>query len=87
MNLSKNLVHSYQIYNDLVDLDLNIDQVYLNLDQAIPCGLIVNELVSNALKYAFPEDSGGTISIKLAEKDNRVLFEVADDGIGLPDWF
>jgi PAS domain S-box-containing protein len=71
LNLSKNLVHSYRVYNELVDLKLDIGKVVLNLDQAIPCGLIVNELVSNALK--------------LEEIDKMVFLHVADTGIGLPD--
>jgi PAS domain S-box-containing protein len=85
LNLSKNLVHSYRVYNELVDLKLDIGKVVLNLDQAIPCGLIVNELVSNALKYAFPGGSEGDISIKLEEIDKMVFLHVADTGIGLPD--
>jgi PAS domain S-box-containing protein len=85
LNLSKNLVHSYRVYNELVDLKLDIDKVVLNLDQAIPCGLIVNELVSNALKYAFPGGAEGDISIKLEEVDKKVFLHVADTGIGLPE--
>lgn len=86
-NLAKNLVHSYRVYNDLVDLVLEIDKVVLNLDQAIPCGLIVNELVSNALKYAFPDESAGEISIKLTQTGSIVSLQVEDTGIGLPDNF
>ena len=82
-NLSKNLVHSYRVYNELVDLDLDIDKVYLNLDQAIPCGLIVNELVSNSLKYAFTEGSSGKITVGLSENDKKVQLRVEDTGIGL----
>ncbi len=88
LNLSKNLVHSYRVYKDLVELKLDIDQVYLNLDQAIPCGLIVNELVSNALKYAFPDDKEiGYIRIRIKEVENKVQIEVEDNGIGLPEGF
>ncbi|MDQ3191174.1 MAG: PAS domain S-box protein, partial [Bacteroidota bacterium] len=83
-NLSKNLVHSYRLYNNLVDLRLDIDEVYLNLDLAIPCGLIINELVSNALKYAFPNNKKGTIFITVKIKENNLELKVKDNGIGFP---
>jgi two-component sensor histidine kinase len=84
-NLSTNLLHSYQIYSNLVEIKYNLSQVFLTLDQAIPCGLIVNELVSNALKHAFPNGKTGTISIELNEEKDCVLLGIMDDGIGLPD--
>ncbi len=87
LNLSKNLVHSYRVYNDLVDLNLDFDKVYLNLDQAIPCGLIINELVSNALKYAFGEEEEGEIYISFREREEEVIMKVEDTGIGLPEGF
>jgi two-component sensor histidine kinase len=63
--------------------DLNLD-----LETVIPCGLIVNELVSNALKYAFPGDMRGTIEIGLVRDDaDFLVLTVRDDGIGLPDGF
>jgi two-component sensor histidine kinase len=57
----------------------------LEIDAAIPCGLIVNELVSNALKYAFPNERGGTIAVSLSEEAEAVTLQVCDDGIGIPD--
>jgi PAS domain S-box-containing protein len=83
-NLSKNLVHSYQSFEDQVQLDLNIQEVYLNLDIAIPCGLIINEILSNALKYAFPNNRKGTISIRLAHKNQNITLIIHDNGVGLP---
>jgi len=59
----------------------------LNLDQAIPCGLIINELVSNALKYAFKGRKKGRLSIYLHEEDNEVVIAIKDDGVGLPKDF
>ncbi|MBA3898662.1 MAG: PAS domain S-box protein, partial [Bacteroidetes bacterium] len=84
-NLSKNLVYSYRIYNNLIELKLDIDEVYLNLDLAIPCGLIINELVSNALKYAFPRNKKGSIFIKVKVVGDSLAIVVKDNGIGFPE--
>ncbi len=63
-----------------------LDQVTLGLDEAIPCGLVVNELVCNALKYAFPGGRQGSVKVGLAAKDDgMVLIVVEDDGVGLPE--
>jgi PAS domain S-box-containing protein len=86
-DLSKNLVHSYQVYGELVELEFRLGDILLNLDQSIPCGLIVNEIVSNALKYAFPGGRKGRIRIALMEEGNRVTLSVEDNGVGLPEGF
>ncbi|OFY89976.1 MAG: hypothetical protein A3K10_15215 [Bacteroidetes bacterium RIFCSPLOWO2_12_FULL_31_6] len=83
-NLSKNLVHSYGILDNYVDLNLVIDDVSLNLDLSIPCGLIINELVSNALKYAFSNTKKGVIKIGLFEDKENINLIVQDNGRGLP---
>jgi two-component sensor histidine kinase len=57
----------------------------VTIDVAIPCGLIVNELVSNALKYAFPKERTGTIVVSLSEERGMLALEVSDDGIGIPE--
>ena len=84
VSLSKNLVHSYGIYDNLIDLKLSAGDISLNLDLSIPCGLIINELVSNALKYAFNETKKGEIKIKLLEKNDQIHLTVQDNGVGLP---
>ena len=62
--------------------------VTLSLDSAIPCGLIINELVSNSLKHAFPADQGGEICVSLHEnEEHKLVLTVSDSGIGLPDDF
>jgi len=59
----------------------------LNLDQAIPCGLIINELVSNTFKHAYPDGQDGILKISIKEKEGRMAIMVADDGIGISeDW-
>ena len=84
-SLSKNLVHSYGVFDDLIDLKLSVGDISLNLDLSIPCGLIINELVSNSLKYAFLNQEKGIIKIKLFEKNENVNLIVQDNGLGLPN--
>jgi PAS domain S-box-containing protein len=70
-----------------VDLHVEIEDLSLGLDEAIPCGLIINELVSNALKYAFPPDEtdGGEIRIEVRPRqDGQLVLTVGDNGVGLP---
>lgn len=59
----------------------------LHIDRAIPAGLIVNELISNVFKYAFPEDKGGNILVKLTELGGEFKLTIKDDGIGIPENF
>ena len=64
----------------------HIDNVVLGVDTAIPCGLIINELVSNALKYAFPNNQGGEICIDLrTTSDQKFTLVVKDNGAGFPE--
>lgn len=87
VNLSNNLVHSYRLNKHLIDLKLEIDEIFLNLDDSIPCGLIINELVSNALKHAFGNNEPGEIEIKVKNKVKTLYLSVADNGKGLPKNF
>ena len=87
LSLSKNLIHSYSLSKDKITLRTKLSQIFLSLDQAIPCGLIVNELVSNSLKYAFEKDKEGEIFISLEENKNILTLVIGDNGIGLPPGF
>jgi two-component sensor histidine kinase len=82
-NLTSNLFHSYNTNPNLITI-INAEHIYLNIETAIPLGLIISELVSNSLKYAFPE-VGGEITIQLSTKDNLYELIVSDDGIGIPE--
>ena len=84
VSLSKNLVHSYGVLDSFVETNFTIDNVSLSLDLSIPCGLIINELVSNALKYAFKGRKKGKLNISLLLKNGVVTIIVADDGVGVP---
>lgn len=70
-----------------VRLDLRVADVSVGLEQAIPCGLLINELVSNALKHAFPGDRTGCVTVEIRRDAGRVRLSVADDGVGLPPEF
>jgi len=74
--------------NPRAALNLDTVDILLGIDVAIPCGLIINELVSNALKYAFPEGKEGTISVTMkAEDQDHIVLMVQDDGVGIPEQF
>jgi len=83
-SLTKNLVHTYSINSQKIKLILTTDKLILNLDLSIPCGLIINEIISNSLKYAFPNNRDGIIFVTLSAKKKKVTIEVGDNGIGLP---
>jgi PAS domain S-box-containing protein len=88
--LARDLFYSYGVDSERIQLRFELDPVTLGLNQAIPCGLILNELLTNCLKYAFPDGRSGEVAVKLLRGDGEVLkLTVADDGVGLPaefDW-
>jgi PAS domain S-box-containing protein len=72
--------------SDLIDLKADVRNVILDVNKAIPCGLIINELVSNALKHAFTGGERGTVSIRMhAHNEGGVTLSVSDDGKGFPE--
>jgi two-component sensor histidine kinase len=82
------LIQSYSLRPEQIVLKIHVAEIKLPLDMAIPCGLIVNELISNSLKHAFPEGSGGEITIEFThDQDNHATLSVNDDGIGFPTEF
>jgi PAS domain S-box-containing protein len=70
-----------------IKLVLDIGNISLPVDKAIPCGLIVNELITNALKHGFPNNRAGTVRVELAAQDGLLRLCVQDDGVGLPAGF
>lgn len=89
-SLTNNLFRSYGVNQKTIALKIETHGIKLSLDTAIPCGLLINELISNSLKYAFPNDKSGEIIIRLVpETDNTITLTVGDSGIGIPeilDW-
>ena len=83
--LTSRLLHSYQVNPSQVALSVDVNDVSLSVDVAVPCGLILNELVSNSLKYAFRDGRSGEIRVAFSRMPDRsVQLTVADDGVGLP---
>lgn len=71
--------------DDQLSLQVAADDIWLSLDQAVPCGLIINEVVMNSLKYAFPEGQPGTIGIELrGDQPDYIRLHIWDTGVGLP---
>lgn len=82
-NLISNIFQSYGANSSITSVK-NIEQIYLNIETAVPLGLIISELISNSLKYAFPEDKKGEILVSLT-KDEKFELTISDNGIGLPE--
>lgn len=84
-NLTNHLYRSYVVNASLIKLQLAVEDLHLNVDTAIPCGLLLNELVSNSLKYAFPHGRRGEISLRLTRLTaSELVLIVRDNGVGLP---
>ena len=85
-DLVYSLFNAYESHSYGIISTIEVDEIPLNVDAAIPCGLILNELVSNCLKHAFPSRHHGEIHITLRpEKDGQLTLIVRDDGTGFPD--
>ncbi|MCZ3365210.1 MULTISPECIES: PAS domain S-box protein [Methanobacterium] len=86
-NLVSDLFYSYGVKKGTIDLKIDADDIKMDIDTAIPCGLIINELVTNSLKYAFPgpnKEDIVKVGLKKLQQDKLRLF-VSDNGVGLPE--
>ncbi len=87
-SLCDHLFEAYAAPRDRISLDLDVDPVAMTIQQAVPVALLLNELISNSLKYAFPGLADGTIHVSMTRLDqDRIRLLVTDDGIGLPEDF
>jgi len=84
-SLATDLGNTYGLSSRDIDLKIDVEDILLGVDTAIPCGVIVNELVSNSLKHAFPGDRSGEIAISFREVAGQYTMIFKDDGIGLPE--
>ncbi|MBV9575973.1 MAG: response regulator [Gammaproteobacteria bacterium] len=80
--LGSYLLKIYRIDTSLVKLIIKSDSIALSIEEAIPCGLIINELISNAFKHAFPKGCHGEVNVLMEKQDNHVLLQVSDNGVG-----
>ena len=86
VDLVNGLFQSYGVNMNKIALKINVENIPLGIDSAIPCGLIINELVTNSLKHAFPGDRKGEIRVTLhLTPDKMIELVVGDNGIGLPE--
>lgn len=88
-DLTDTLIKSYSIPSNLVETTIDIGDIYLNIDTAIPLGLIVTELVTNSLKYGFKDDQTLNLTIRLTSENHHLCMTVTDNGVGIPgdlDW-
>ena len=84
-DLANQLIKTYFAAAGKIKLNTNIEDIHIGFDKAIPCGLIINELIVNSLKYAFPKDREGEIKIVFrAINSNEIELSVSDDGVGIP---
>ena len=84
-SLTFHLFRSYSIDQSAVKLSINFEGVLFDIDTSIPCGLIINELISNSLKYAFPNGRKGKISVDLQLEEEKCVLIISDDGVGFPE--
>ena len=81
MSLANFTIDSFDMTNR-IELDCAMDEMQLNVDKAIPIGLILNEIITNSLKYAFPNKSQGKIAISMREENSLLYLRIADNGVG-----
>lgn len=83
-DLVSDLFDIYAIGSDKVKINIDVDEIMLDINTAMPLGLIINELLNNSLKHAFPDNISGTITIIFNKSDDQFKLIIKDDGIGFP---
>ena len=86
-SLARDIFNTYNTRSGRIQLQMDVQDVMVDVNSAVPLGLIINELVTNSLKYAFSDDQEGIIRIEFHEEGDNYLLEVGDNGIGIPDDF
>jgi len=86
--IEKLMTHLFSIYEggkERIEFEVDVEDVFLDINKAIPCGLIINELVSNSLRHAFPNHMEGKISVEMLRENGKHILIVKDTGIGFPE--
>ena len=81
------IISLYRINTSAITTEINIEGVELDLESAVPCGLIINELLTNVFKHAFPDDRSGILSVHFSKSDGTYTLAIKDNGVGLPEGF
>ncbi len=84
-DLADYLFQSYSIDSKVIRLNIKAENILLGIDVAIPCGFIINELITNSLKHAFPDGRKGELCIDFHSENNKFILVVGDNGIGIPE--
>ncbi len=86
-SLVNDLFYSYAIPKYQIKPVIEVEKINLNIETAVPCGLIISEIISNSLKYAFPKGRKGEVHISLKHNGEKFYLTIGDNGIGLPEGF
>jgi len=85
--LARTILHTYSPAGGRIGLVTALHNVHLDVKRAVPLGLILNEILTNAVKYAFPDGRSGVIRVVLQEGEGGITLEISDDGVGFPEGF
>jgi two-component sensor histidine kinase/sensor domain CHASE-containing protein len=84
-DLAAHLRHSYTGNSGRISVEIDVEEMSLDMDVSVPCGLIITELLSNSLKYAFPDDRSGTVTVRMRRAaESMLVLSVSDNGVGFP---
>ena len=84
-SMIRDLFYFYDIKKEVITYNMDISDIRFNIETAVPCGLIISEIVSNSLKYAFPDGNKGQLSVSLKSNNDKYELIISDDGVGIPD--
>ncbi len=85
--ITTSIFQTYLVNHEKVKLNSDIDNSQISLNQAYPLGLTINELIANSLKYAFPDEREGEVSVSMKKLDKELELVVMDNGVGMPEGF
>ncbi len=86
-SIISDIISLYRIDTSAISTEINIEGIELDLESAVPCGLIINELLTNAFKHGFPDNRSGVLSVDFRKTDDTYTLIIKDNGVGLPEGF